>query len=88
MERLLNETGCFNGFYLMDDPKSGGFVIIGVTYPDGYESLIDPTSISDDFIGFSAEKKPMYDCGEHVCRRYESLRKAYFAYLQAMKGVA
>lgn len=79
----------YNGFYLMDDTSTKyGFSIIGITYPEGNEALIDISSISDDFISFTAETKSMYNCGTRVCRRYESLAAAYFGYLQAVvKGV-
>ena len=79
----------FNGFYLMDSEKSeSGYVIIGITYPNGNEALIDIGSISNDFDSFTAETKAIYDCGLRVCRRYETLQQAYFAYLQVTKGVA
>ena len=87
---IENETTRFNGFYLMDSENSlSGYVIIGITYPNGDEALIDPMSISDDFGEFDAEVRSIFDyCGEHVCTRYNTLPEAYFAYLKAVKGVA
>lgn len=85
----INETTRFNGFYLMDSEFSeSGFVIIGVSYPDGNEALIDISSISDNFEFDAEEVRPIFGCGECVCTRYDTLPAAYFAFLQATKGVA
>ena len=89
MAHINIETTRFNGFYVMDaEFAESGYIIIGVTYPEGYETLIDPKTISDDFASFDAETKGMFGCGMRVCTRYNTLPEAYFAYLKAVKGVA